>query len=348
MLKVSIVMPVYNTGEILRTTIEAILAQTFTEWELLLIDDGSSDNSGNICDEYATKDNRIKVFHKKNGGICDARNYGLEQATGEYIAFCDHDDKYHSNLLEKVLDVADRYSCDIVKYRYKSLSDKGASSKLPLWSNDIFYTDDISMNIMRLVRMNYFSTIWSCIYRKELIISLNEYFSMDFRHGGEDFDFNVRVFHYIKRMVILPDILYTHYMRESLSTSAGYYKDLYYLVIEEIVKINDLLVARGIEVKNVANDYLYFLAQKVKYAIAYGLKCGLNYTDICDVLEKIYASNMLKGTACQKELSNSLILSLLYKKQFRVLFLLGRIRVAVKTIFITHRKILRYSRKLKG
>lgn len=339
MLKVSIIMPVYNTGEILRTTIEAILAQTFTEWELLLIDDGSSDNSGNLCDEYAAKDNRIKVFHKKNGGICDARNYGLERATGEYIAFCDHDDKYHSHLLEKVLDVADRYSCDIVKYRYKSLSDKGTSSKSSLWSNDIFYTDDISMNIMRLIRMNYFSTIWSCIYRKELIISLNEYFSADFRHGGEDFDFNVRAFRYIKRMVILPDILYTHYMRESLSTSARYYKDLYYLVIEEIVKINDLLVERGIEVETVANDYLYFLAQKVKYAIAYGLKCGLNYADICGALEKIYASNMLKDIIYCKELSSSLILLLLRKKQFRVLFLLGEIQLVVKAMFARHRKI---------
>ena len=90
--KISVIVPVYNVEMFLRRCIDSILAQTFTDFELLLIDDGSKDKSGEICDEYATKDVRIRVFHKQNGGVSSARNVGLNHAIGEYICFCDADD----------------------------------------------------------------------------------------------------------------------------------------------------------------------------------------------------------------------------------------------------------------
>ena len=79
-IKISVIMPVYNSEKYLSATIESVLKQSLTEFELLLVDDGSKDNSGKICDQYAEKDNRVKVFHKQNGGICSARNKGLEEA----------------------------------------------------------------------------------------------------------------------------------------------------------------------------------------------------------------------------------------------------------------------------
>lgn len=97
---ISVIVPVYNVEKWLGRCVDSILAQTFADFELLLIDDGSKDSSGAICDEYATKDERIRVFHKPNGGVSSARNLGLDNARGEWITFCDADDYVHDHWLE--------------------------------------------------------------------------------------------------------------------------------------------------------------------------------------------------------------------------------------------------------
>ena len=90
--KISVIVPVYNVEKYLRRCIDSILAQTFSDFELLLIDDGSKDSSGEICEEYAGKDARIRVFHRQNGGVSTARNLGIDKAKGEWIYFVDSDD----------------------------------------------------------------------------------------------------------------------------------------------------------------------------------------------------------------------------------------------------------------
>lgn len=108
----SIIVPVYNAEAYLPRCIGSILSQTFTDFELLLINDGSTDNSGNICDAYAQRDDRVRVFHKKNGGVSSARNLGIDNAKGEWIAFCDADD-YISN---DFLVIEDKYiECDVIE-----------------------------------------------------------------------------------------------------------------------------------------------------------------------------------------------------------------------------------------
>lgn len=97
--KVSIIVPVYKAEKYIHRCIDSILAQTFTDWELLLVDDGGPDRSGEICDEYAKKDKRIRVFHKENGGVSSARNLGIDKAEGEWIAFVDSDDMLEKSYL---------------------------------------------------------------------------------------------------------------------------------------------------------------------------------------------------------------------------------------------------------
>ena len=101
--KISVIVPVYNAEKYLHRCIDSILSQTFTDFELLLINDGSKDSSGAICDEYAAKDNRVRVFHKENGGASSARNLGLDNAKGEWIAFVDSDDLLEVNMLNHLL-----------------------------------------------------------------------------------------------------------------------------------------------------------------------------------------------------------------------------------------------------
>ena len=104
---ISVIVPVYQAEALLPQCVESVLAQTFSDWELLLIDDGSRDGSPTLCDGYAARDPRIRVFHKPNGGLSDARNYGLCHAQGEYILFMDGDDWLAENVCPGLLQMAD-------------------------------------------------------------------------------------------------------------------------------------------------------------------------------------------------------------------------------------------------
>ena len=113
---ISIIVPVYKVEKQLNKCIESILNQTFKDYELILVDDGSPDNCGHICDEYEKKDSRIKVIHKKNGGLSDARNAGLDIALGKYIGFVDSDDIIHPQMYEKLYNCINKSNLDIVQY----------------------------------------------------------------------------------------------------------------------------------------------------------------------------------------------------------------------------------------
>ncbi len=115
---ISVIVPVYNVEKYIRECLDSILSQTISSFELILVDDGSTDNSGQICDEYAQKDDRIRVFHKENGGLSSARNKGLDEVRGDYICFVDSDDRIRRDYLEKLyaavsLGRADLAFCDI-------------------------------------------------------------------------------------------------------------------------------------------------------------------------------------------------------------------------------------------
>ena len=113
-MKLSIIIPVYNAEQYLNNTISNIIQQTFTDFELLLIDDGSTDSSGQLCDEWSQKDSRIKVIHQKNMGVSEARNSGLRVTQGEYIAFVDNDDLINPQMYEILISIAEKESADIV------------------------------------------------------------------------------------------------------------------------------------------------------------------------------------------------------------------------------------------
>ena len=106
MQKISIIVPVYNVEKYLHQCVDSIISQTYTNTEIILVDDGSPDNCGKICDEYAQKDNRIKVIHKPNGGLSEARNFGIEVATGDWLMFIDSDDYIENNMIEKLYNIA--------------------------------------------------------------------------------------------------------------------------------------------------------------------------------------------------------------------------------------------------
>lgn len=116
---ISVIIPVYNVAPYLAKCIDSVLEQTYKNIEILLIDDGSSDESGSICDRYEKMDNRILVFHKKNGGLSDARNYGIERASGAYLTFIDSDDYVSKQYISYLYSILKKYDADLAVCGYK-------------------------------------------------------------------------------------------------------------------------------------------------------------------------------------------------------------------------------------
>lgn len=125
--KISVIVPVYQAEKYLHRCMDSLLAQTFTDFEVLLIDDGSPDQSGDICDEYAARDKRVRVFHKANGGQSSARNYALERIQGEYVFFLDSDDEIPPYALDTCYKKSTQYCTDILAYKFGFI-DKDSNS----------------------------------------------------------------------------------------------------------------------------------------------------------------------------------------------------------------------------
>lgn len=117
---ISVIIPVYNVEDYLHYAIESLEKQTYKNFEIILVNDGSTDNSGKLCDEYSEKYSNVRVFHKENGGLSDARNFGIQKAQGEFITFLDPDDYLEVYSLELLAGIQEKYNCDIVSTRVKA------------------------------------------------------------------------------------------------------------------------------------------------------------------------------------------------------------------------------------
>lgn len=124
---ISVIIPVYNVEAYINRCVESIVAQTYTNMEIILVDDGSSDNSGSICDDWAKKDSRIKVIHKINGGLSDARNAGIEIATGDYLGFVDGDDWIAENMYQSLLETIEGFNVSVATAGLKRVYKNGFS-----------------------------------------------------------------------------------------------------------------------------------------------------------------------------------------------------------------------------
>ena len=181
---VSIIVPVYNAEKYLNRCIDSILSQTMTDFELLLIDDGSKDNSGRICDEYAEKDARVRVFHKPNGGVSSARNLGLDNAKGKWITFVDADDRCSCNYLEHLLSKVDDDTDLIISYAVICDSTGEKAEVYPEYRVN-------ATNFERLFvdsDMHWHTSPWAKLYRASIIYENSLRFN-EMMHIGEDSDF---------------------------------------------------------------------------------------------------------------------------------------------------------------
>ena len=248
--KISVIIPVYNAESTLRRCVDSVLSQTFTDFECLLINDGSKDKSGEICDEYAAKDSRVRVFHKENGGVSSARNIGLDNMRGEWVSFVDSDDYIDSNYLKFMHDEAIRSDCSVVVCDFIEV--KKASIRYCDafdWSGNHPIDINTSSNSTLLNQAICYSTgvVWNTLISCALIKKHNLRFDITLKYG-EDTLFILEVFANSPKLFHLKNALYTYDRRNETSamnniTIEYSINQLYALLqLRDYLVKNDLLI----------------------------------------------------------------------------------------------------------
>lgn len=213
---VSIIVPVYNVEAYLYRCIENILNQTYSDFELILVDDGSPDKCSQICDEYAQKDSRIKVIHKRNGGQSSARNTGLEICRGEYIYFCDSDDWIEPNLLELTIDKITNEDADMVRFQcFTHFDDAVYQSSFLLNRNSVALEDDQAKLDFICQSLLSYKIGWElclAVYKADTIIKNNVRFPQGI-DIAEDLFINILDTVYARKIAFLDEPLYHYCMR---------------------------------------------------------------------------------------------------------------------------------------
>lgn len=221
--KFSIISPVYKVEPYLRRCIDSILVQTYEDWELILVDDGSPDNSGNICDEYALKDSRIRVLHKTNGGVSSARNLGLQETKGEWVLFVDSDDKIERFALATIAEAIEKQPADLFIYSIKEVIDEKKSNEhhYPLTINKVYNKQEVEQELIPFAckGSSFINSPCNKAYRLSIIKDNNILFQN--RIMGEDWLFNVEYIQHVDSAIYIDKLLY-NYMRNGESASSKY------------------------------------------------------------------------------------------------------------------------------
>lgn len=226
-IKISVIMPVYRVEEYVGKAIESILGQTFMDFEFLIVDDGTPDRSGEICDEYAKIDSRIQVIHKENGGAPSARNTAIDLAQGKYVYFLDSDDWAEKTMLQDMYDMAEKYQAQLVVcgfyidtyYGNRHLSEK-------IYVDDRVFTNAQSFReeAYRYYDRNMLYTPWNKLYRLDYIKENGLYFPQTL---WDDFPFNISYIRNVESVVVSTKAYYHFIRARAESETAAYCANMY-------------------------------------------------------------------------------------------------------------------------
>ena len=213
---ISIIVPVYNVEQYLEKCVNSITNQTYKNLEIILVDDGATDNSGKMCDELAKSDDRIKVYHKKNGGLSDARNYGVERATGEYIGFVDSDDYIDEEMYNKLYEAIKKENTDVAECNFRFIY----SNRIANYTEDNYYLvlnrDEYTKEYVNMNRI--FGAAWTKLIRSSLAKEIK------FPKGKlfEDGFYSLELMKKARNFVIFDSPYYNYVMRENSITNSKF------------------------------------------------------------------------------------------------------------------------------
>jgi len=217
---VSIIVPVYNAEMVLRRCIDSILKQNYKNFELILVDDGSRDASGSICDAYAEKDARIRVIHKENSGVSDSRNTGISQARGSWLQFVDSDDWIAPEATGLLVSAAEAYSCELVVSDFYRVIDNRIAHKGDIQENGLLTRKEFASCMMEKPADFYYGVLWNKLYKKALVEQFQ--IKMDTEISWcEDFMFNLEYICHVKNIYILRVPVYYYVKTKNSLSSQG-------------------------------------------------------------------------------------------------------------------------------
>ena len=209
---ISVIIPVYNVEKYLPRCLESIICQAYENIEIIIVNDGSTDNSENICQNYMKRDNRIKLINQKNSGAAVARNIGIDYANGEYIGFVDSDDIVCSDMYEKLLKNiiktnADISICDFIETKQLNYTDETKSNNTK-FNLQVYNTDEIVSKFLRINSYEQYFSVWNRLYKAELFENIR------FTEGiiNEDVDFSYKIFLSSKLVCVSKEPLYYYYV----------------------------------------------------------------------------------------------------------------------------------------
>lgn len=223
---ISIIVPIYNTEKYLNRCIDSIINQTYKNLEIVLVDDGSTDKSGVICDDYAKSDSRIKVIHKENGGVSSARNVGIDNATGEYIMFVDADDELCLNAIEYIMELSKKNNADLICFQMKELEDIDDVNvnifHKKIYSDIYINSSNISNGFFELYSNSNLFSPCNKLYKKSVVKNNNLKFDTKLSLL-EDFEFNIRYMRVIESIYSVDEELYIrHWMPQSIESKGRF------------------------------------------------------------------------------------------------------------------------------
>ena len=214
--KVSIIMPVFNSEKYVSEAIESVCHQSYKNWELLIVNDGSVDLSAKIIEKYAKKDSRITVFHKRNEGVSNARNFALGKISGEYVTFIDSDDVYHTDRIKKMVQVFEKHgNCDVVFSRHNEFTGKLIKIEQIGLGKTTIYDEDIVLKVISDSR-NHF--IWNTMLRSS-IAKKGQFASIRF---AEDFCYIRDCAWCCREIAVLDEVLY-YYRRDNKNAMTSHF-----------------------------------------------------------------------------------------------------------------------------
>lgn len=231
---ISIIVPIYNVEQYLDDCLVSILNQTYKNLEIILIDDGSTDNSCKICDKYAEKDSRIIVIHKENGGVSSARNAGLQISKGVYIGFVDPDDWITRDMYEVLYNNIKKYNANVSVCKYKIQKERNFTNKTETSIGDTkFLNSEESMYYMLSYQEGYACGPCNKLYKKEILKNFNKKYSI-----GEDLLFNFEIYFNRNNITVFEnDVKYFYYLRRDSACNLDKLKRSNFLLLKIWEKI---------------------------------------------------------------------------------------------------------------
>lgn len=302
---VSVVIPVYNVEKYLDRCIESVVNQTYKDLEIILVDDGSTDNSSLMCDEWGTKDSRIKVVHKENQGLGFARNTGIDIATGKYIFFWDSDDFVDVTTVEKCVAASlDNYA-EVVIFGRRDLYDDGTiiDRNISSTCEDIFAKEQIINDLLPSMfsyEKGFGSTACGKMFDLDVLKSLNQRFMSERQIVSEDSYFTLQLFSRLNRVAVIRDNLY-YYCKRNDSLSRKYDKDRQ--------KKNDAFLNQCIECANTLDLPVKICShiQARYHGMTLGTMAQIIRSDLSKREKKIELKKIYHNDVLRKTLSSDVI-----------------------------------------